>query len=130
MLNIVPIYAAIFALLFILLSLRVISLRRSSGMALGHFGCDALERRVRAQGNFAEYVPLTLLLLTFVELKLWPAWSIHALATALLVGRISHAYGVGNPREDYRFRVTGMALTFIVLGIAALLLVLPPSLFY
>ena len=33
----------------------------------------------------------------------------------LLLGRLLHAYGVSRPREDFRFRVTGMVLTFTVL---------------
>jgi uncharacterized membrane protein YecN with MAPEG domain len=122
MLTIVPVYAAVFALMFIFLSIRVIGQRRSSRVPIGHSGSALLERRIRVQGNFAEYVPLTLLLLTFVELKAWPAWLLHALALALLAGRIVHAYGVGSIDEDFRFRVTGMAMTFTVMGTAALLL--------
>jgi uncharacterized protein len=117
--TIVPAYAAILALMFIALSLRVIGLRRSSKVALGAGSNAALERRIRVQANFAEYVPLALLLLAFAEFRGWPAWTLHALAAALVVGRLSHAYGVARTDEDSRFRVTGMAMTFTVLGLTA-----------
>jgi uncharacterized membrane protein YecN with MAPEG domain len=120
MLTIVPIYAAILAVMFVALSIRVIALRRASKLPLGFQGDVALERRVRAQGNFAEYVPLALLLLAFVEMRGAPAWLVHAMALVLIAGRLSHAYGVSQLRESFAFRVSGMAMTFTVILSAAL----------
>jgi uncharacterized membrane protein YecN with MAPEG domain len=120
MLTIVPIYAAILAVMFVALSIRVIALRRTSRLPLGFQGDVGLERRVRAQGNFAEYVPLALLLLAFVEMRGAPAWLLHALALVLVAGRLSHAYGVSQLRESFAFRVSGMAMTFTVILCAAL----------
>lgn len=120
MLTIVPIYAAILAVMFVALSIRVIALRRASKLPLGFQGDVALERRVRAQGNFAEYVPLAVLLLAFVEMRGAPAWLVHAMALVLVAGRLSHAYGVSQLRESFAFRVSGMAMTFTVILSAAL----------
>jgi hypothetical protein len=120
MLTIVPIYAAMLAVMFVALSIRVIALRRASKLPLGFQGDVALERRVRAQGNFAEYVPLALLLLAFVEMRGAPAWLVHAMALVLVAGRLSHAYGVSQLRESFAFRVSGMAMTFTVILSAAL----------
>lgn len=120
MLTIVPIYAAMLAVMFVALSIRVIALRRASKLPLGFQGAVALERRVRAQGNFAEYVPLALLLLAFVEMRGAPAWLVHAMALVLIAGRLSHAYGVSQLRESFAFRVSGMAMTFTVILSAAL----------
>ena len=75
------------------------------------------------QGNFAEYAPLILLLLWLVETSAYPAWVVHGLGAALLAGRVLHAYGVSQAREDFRFRVAGMMLTFATLGVSAGLLV-------
>ena len=119
MLKIVPVYAAILAILFFALSIRVIALRRSCKLPLGFQGDVALERRVRVQGNFAEYVPLALLLLTFVELNGAPALLVHGLCGLLVLGRMSHAYGVNQVRESFAFRVSGMAMTFTVILTAA-----------
>lgn len=113
-------YAALLALLFIVLSVRTIGLRRKYGVAVGDGGQEALLRAVRVHANFAEYVPLTLLLVFFCT-ELWPApWLAHALGIALLVGRLVHAWGVSQVAETLQFRVIGTALTFSVLGVAAL----------
>ncbi len=120
MLRIVPVYAAILAFLFVALSLRVIAMRRSSKLPLGFQGDITLERRVRVQGNFSEYVPLALLLMAFVELRGAAPWLLHGMGGLLIAGRLGHAYGVSQIRESFAFRVTGMALTFTVILVAAL----------
>jgi uncharacterized membrane protein YecN with MAPEG domain len=47
---------------------------------------------------------------------------LHGLGLLLLVGRLSHAYGVSQERENFRFRVSGMMATFATLTVAALYL--------
>jgi uncharacterized membrane protein YecN with MAPEG domain len=121
---IVPIYAAILALIFVFLSVRVIMLRASAKVAIGHGGNPSLERRMRVQANFAEYVPLALLLLTFLEMQSHSRYLIHILALALLIGRIFHAYTVSQDNENLRLRAVGVLTTFAVLVIAAIVLLL------
>ena len=120
--RIIPVYAALLAFLFVYLSVRVIKARRGAKVAIGSNGNPALERAMRVQANFAEYVPFALLLLMMLELKSLMPLILHGLAIALLVGRCAHAYGVSNEPEDFRFRVTGMATTFTVILLSALLL--------
>ena len=120
---IVALYAGLLGLIFLYLSMRVIRNRRRAQIALGIAGDAALERAARVQGNFAEYAPLILLLLWLVETSAYPAWVVHGLGAALLAGRVLHAYGVSQAREDFRFRVAGMMLTFATLGVSAGLLV-------
>ena len=120
MLKIVPVYAAILALIFVALSLRVIAMRRLSKLPLGFQGDVILERRVRVQGNFSEYVPLALLLMTFVEMRGTAPLLLHAMGALLIAGRLAHAYGVSQIHESFAFRVTGMALTFTAILVAAL----------
>ena len=117
---IVPFYAAVLGLIFIFLSARVIVMRRQTRVRLGAGGHEVLERRIRVQGNFAEYVPLTIILLTFLEWDGAARWLIHALCIALLLGRCIHAYCVSRTDEDIRQRRAGMALTFGTLLIAAI----------
>lgn len=123
--TVVPLYAALLALLFVLLSVRVIGARRSGGIALGVAGDAGLERRVRVQANFAEYVPLALLLLAMAELRgVSAAFLLHPLCLCLLLGRLAHAWGVSRTPENYRYRVAGMAgtLTAIVGGAFSVIL--------
>lgn len=114
-------YAALLGLLFIVISARVIRVRRLERVPLGDGGRADLLRRMRVQANFAEYVPLGLVLLGLAESLGTSVWLLHPLGLALLLGRLSHAYGVSQSTEDYRFRVAGMAATLNVIGAAALL---------
>lgn len=113
------VYAALLALLFLGLSVRVIRLRQTFQVALGDAGEKSLKRATRVQANFAEYVPLALLLIYLVETAQPPQPLIHALGLLLVMGRALHAYGVSQSRENLKFRVTGMAMTFAVLAVAS-----------
>lgn len=73
-----PIYAALLSLLFVALSIRTLRLRRRLSVSLGDDGHSAMVRAIRAHGNFAEYVPLGLLLIAGAETldapALAPSW--------------------------------------------------------
>tara|TARA_Y100000588_G_C13872681_1_gene760992 strand:- start:207 stop:620 length:414 start_codon:yes stop_codon:yes gene_type:complete len=120
MLTIVPIYAGIFGFMMIALSVRVIRLRRREKIALGCAPQSDLERAIRVQSNFAEYVPLALLLVAFIEFGGGPAWLLHGLCGILLAGRAAHAIGVSRAPENFGFRVAGMVSTFFVLATASM----------
>lgn len=113
-------WAALLAPVCLWLSLRVIGERRRAGVAIGAGDDPVLERAIRAQGNFAEYVPFALVLLALAEAGGTPGWVIHPLGAALLAGRIAHGWGIVRQPEDYRFRVGGMMATFAVIAAAAL----------
>jgi uncharacterized protein len=112
---ITPFYSGIFGLFFVALSVRTLLLRRKFGIAIGSNNQPLLERASRVHSNFAEYVPMSLLLVYFLELKMPSNVWIHFVCIALLVGRISHAYGVSQVQEKFIYRVIGMALTFMVI---------------
>jgi uncharacterized protein len=112
---ITPFYSGIFGLFFVTLSVKTLLLRRKFGIAIGNNNQPILERASRVHSNFAEYVPMALLLIYFLELKMPSNIWIHFVCIALLVGRISHAYGVSQVQEKLIYRVIGMALTFMVI---------------
>jgi uncharacterized membrane protein YecN with MAPEG domain len=120
--RIVSLYAALLAILFIILSIRTIRMRRSLKIAIGDSGSPAMLRAMRVHSNFAEYVPLTLFLVALVEVGSASSWVVHALGSLLLVGRLSHAYGVSQTTEVFAFRVSGMAMTFTTILFASLIL--------
>jgi uncharacterized membrane protein YecN with MAPEG domain len=120
--TIVPVYAAIFAIMLIALSLRVAKTRGDVRIAIGDGGNILLRRAIRVQGNFTEYVPMALILFTFVEMQGWPRWLVHGLCLVLLAARALHAYGIAQEPEDIRLRATGMATTAVLLVAAAGLL--------
>lgn len=119
--SITPIYAGLLTIIFVALSFRVIGARRGARVPLGDGGHRPLLRRQRVHANFAEYVPLGLVLMILAELQGAPRLVLHGLGLALLAGRILHAAGVGREPEPPRFRVVGMGLTFAALISGALL---------
>ncbi len=102
------------AILHIWLSLRVSRLRRPLKIGVGDGGNEALTRRMRAHGNFAENMPIFLILLGFVELAtggdlwLWGAGLLFVLA------RIAHAFGMDRPGAN-PMRVGGITVSWLVL---------------
>ena len=113
--HITPLYASVLAILFVALSVRTLRMRHRLKIAVGDAGNQALLRAIRVHSNFAEYVPLSLLLISFVEMSGASALLVHFLGLCLLVGRAVHAYGVSQLNENYTFRVAGMAMTFTTL---------------
>lgn len=116
---IAALYASLLAPLFLLLSSRVIRARRGARVAVGDGGDAVLARCMRVHANFAEYVPLALLLLALAESLGTNAWLLHGLGIALVAGRLAHAAGMSQPRENFAFRVAGVVATFWMIGIAA-----------
>jgi hypothetical protein len=119
MLHATAFWAALLAPVCLWLSMRVIGLRRRLRVPIGTGGQPALERAMRAQANFAEYVPFALVLIGLAEAGGTPGWIIHPLGAALVAGRIAHGWGITREPEDFRFRVRGMMVTFSVIGCAA-----------
>lgn len=112
---ITPIYAAILAIIFVAVSFRILLLRRERGVPIGTASDPLLSRAIRVHSNFAEYVPLSLLLLFFLEQQTNMVMGIHVLGIALITGRLAHAYGLSHIDEDFRFRMFGMVLTLGVI---------------
>jgi uncharacterized membrane protein YecN with MAPEG domain len=110
------------AAMLIALSVPVSLSRARLGIAVGDPREDeTLTRRIRAHGNFTEYVPLALLLIALVEVSK----NLHAaiaLAVILLVARLAHA--AGTLTGTTWLRGIGLLATFVTLfgGIAVLAL--------
>ena len=113
-------YAGLLAPIFLILSFRVIAVRRGAKIALGDAGDPVLLRRMRAHANFAEYVPFCLVLIGLAESTGAPLVVLHGLGIVLLAGRLSHAIGVSRHPETFAWRVGGMIVTFSVIGVAAI----------
>ena len=110
MLPITSFFAGLFALYFVRLAFNVIRLRRENKVALGAGGFSDLEGAIRAHGNFAEYVPLGLILLGLFEShSVHPAF-VAVLGGLLAMGRFLHAQALSH--GNLKLRVRGMMLTF------------------
>ncbi len=121
---VVPFYAAIFALIYVVLSIRVARMRSANATMIGDGGNAHLERTIRVHGNFAEYVPFAMLLLGWCEMQRTSIYVLHVLCIVLLLGRLLHAYGVAQLAEKIVWRATGIGLTWLVMIAAAIILII------
>ncbi len=104
--------AVFLAALLIVLSIRVILGRRDAGVSLGDGGEDILSRRIRAQGNLAEYAPMGILLTFLAETQGALTWIIALCASIFVIGRLSHGYALSFKESASGARVRGMIMTF------------------
>jgi uncharacterized membrane protein YecN with MAPEG domain len=112
---ITSIISSVLTIIFIKLSFSVIALRRKNKVGLGSGGHEDLERAIRAQGNFAEYVPLGIILIACLELNGAPWWLVAIPGITLIISRLIHAQGINIPPPDFGKRVLGMKFTFSTL---------------
>lgn len=115
LLSITPLYAGILALLYFGLSVYVILGRRAKLIGLGDGGDAEMLTRIRMHGNFAEFVPLCLVVMLILELGGGAALLLHGLGIALVLGRVAHAYGLRISSGATPYRVFGMVSAFAVL---------------
>lgn len=101
------------AILNIWLSLRIGALRRAYKISVGDGGNEALQRRMRAQLNFAENVPITLLLIAGLEIagigEVWLAY----VAAAFILARVAHAFGMDGGKAQAA-RAGGVLVTLAI----------------
>ena len=117
----VMLYAALSALLLVLLSARVIQGRIVFKVDIGDGGNEEMKRRIRVQANFIEYVPLALILMQFVQQAGFSAWIVHLLGVTLILARVLHATGLGRVSGASKGRFIGATATFVVLLVGAVL---------
>ncbi|HEY6544157.1 MAG TPA: MAPEG family protein [Dokdonella sp.] len=121
--HVTGIYAALAALLVLLLAARVSLARRRSGVGIGAGGDHELGRRIRAHGNAVESLPIALLLLLLLDLGQTPPLWLHVFGVVLLVGRVLHAIGLSRSAGVSFGRMVGTVLTWgVILTMAVLLL--------
>ncbi|NOD48315.1 MULTISPECIES: MAPEG family protein [unclassified Ruegeria] len=120
MLAITPIYAALIAILYVALSVKVILQRRSDKISVGDGGSKLMIKAIRTHSNCAEYAPIGLLLIAMVELQGAGSLTLHVLGLMLLAGRLLHAYGFGRTPQIVILRQLGMGLTFTAILVTAI----------
>jgi len=78
-----------------------------------------LQRKVRAYGNFTEYVPLGLLFVITLELMHSSPWLLWLIGGALTIGRVAHAWGLIVTYGPSPGRAVGFFLTWFVYLVGA-----------
>jgi uncharacterized membrane protein YecN with MAPEG domain len=111
-LEITPLFAALFALIQVPLTVAVGYRRVQTNVHFLDGGDTTLLRRMRAHGNYTETVPMVLIAMAAAEYHSAPSWLLIAGGCSLLCGRALHyvtllrsAFGAG--------RAFGMVLTLL-----------------
>lgn len=110
-------YLAVLALLYVVLSLQVIRLRRANCAAFGDSGNFALRSAIRAHAHFAEYVPITALMIAMLEMAGASALRVHLLMGALVVARLLHPLGMYAAPNTLWFRIGRIGCVTITIGL-------------
>jgi len=114
--------AAAAAVLNLWLTIRIGQIRAAEKVFVGDGGNEPVIRRMRAQANFIENTPLTLLLVAAIELAgKGGAW-LAPVAAVFVLGRVAHAFGMDGGFKPGRAigAVTAMVVQ-LALAIAAVL---------
>jgi uncharacterized membrane protein YecN with MAPEG domain len=108
-------WSGLLVLLLVGLSLRTIFTRKRLRVSLGDGGDAQMTAVSRTFGNAAEYIPPVLIMMILLALLgFQPIW-IHLLGGTMFVGRVLHAWGLGQKKQPSFGRTSGMILTQLTL---------------
>jgi uncharacterized protein len=116
-------YTGVLILFAVLLQARVIRIRRTKLIGVGHGNDRELEKAVRVHGNFVENSGFGIAALILLAATAASIYIIHAVGFLLLIGRVAHAIGLTGSAGTSTGRVGGMVLTFTALVLAAVTLI-------
>jgi uncharacterized membrane protein YecN with MAPEG domain len=117
-------YSAILSVIYVVLSIRVISGRLKNRVLLGDGANQSLSVAIRTHANFSEYVPLTLILIWGIEALNYPTYAVHILGGGLVLARLSHIHGMNTKKSLGPGRPIGTILTLSILIFSSFLILL------
>jgi uncharacterized protein len=117
-------YAALLGLLGAALTANVIRNRVRSRIDTGDGGDARLAQAIRAHANFAEQVPLALIVLAFAEALGQRALVLHILGAALVAARLASAYALNRTLGPSPLRQAGAGATTLVVTAASVAVLL------
>ena len=110
--------AAAAAIINLWLGIRIGQLRHQHGVSIGDGGNEQLQRRMRAQLNFAEHVLVVLVLLGLIEATGKGGQWLAPVGAVYMLGRVAHALGMDGGSLE-KGRMVGTLLNMLItLGLA------------
>lgn len=104
------------------LGLRIGRLRIARKVEMGDGNDPLIYARMRAQSNFIENTPITLILFAAVELAGKGSWWLPVVGAVFMAGRIMHAFGMdGNFKPGRPFGTASAYLVQLGLAVVAVL---------
>ena len=117
---ITALYAAICGLLLVFMAVRVSYTRGKLKVDLGDGGKDGMLRAMRIHGNAAEYIPISLILLFFLEMQGSAHWFLHVCGITLVVSRLLHMQGLMQSATLTPGRLVGTGLGWALIVVMSL----------
>jgi len=108
-------YAGILALIFIAASINIIKLRFRHKVGIGDGEVSELAKAIRGHANFAEFVPLALILMAIAEANNISSTMLHSCGALLVAGRVSHLIGLAKTKGSSIPRALGVFSTYGVI---------------
>lgn len=102
-----PLYGLAVAVIWMILWLRVTSLRASMAVSIGDGGDQLLLQRIRQHGNCAEWAAFILILMILAEGIGAPALYLNISGVLLVIGRIAHPFGLKIDNAGHPLRYVG-----------------------
>ena len=121
---ITALYAALLVAVLACLTTRVGLLRAKTGISILDGGNELLAVEMRRHGNYAEHVPLLIVLMAIVELNGGNSHFLHVVGIVVVICRVAHPLGLHHDRVKAPLRLIGAAgtsLSTVALGVVALL---------
>ena len=112
-------YGGLLGLLFCILSARVMFWRFKTLTVTGDGGVKRNQAMLRGHANFAEYVPIALIMLILLELVRFDPFWLHVFGGTLVFARCLHAWGMWSTTDVTLGRRIGAGLTFLVMSAMA-----------
>jgi hypothetical protein len=110
--------AAAAAIINFWLGIRIGRLRHEFKISIGHGGNESLQRRMRAQLNFAEHVPLVLILIGLIEMTgKGGAW-LAPVGAVYMLSRVLHAFGMDGGSREWGRMIGTLVNMLATLGFA------------
>jgi uncharacterized membrane protein YecN with MAPEG domain len=95
-----------------------------SGVDAGDGGVAKLAQAIRAQGNFVEQAPLTLIIIVLAEAAGARGLVVHILGAVLVAARLASAYALNRSLGQSPLRQFGGGVSVLVLAAASVALLL------
>jgi uncharacterized membrane protein YecN with MAPEG domain len=112
-LSVVAIYAALNALIMLVLGMLVVRARVRTRTEIGDNNDPAMIGPLRAHANNAEYVPMAIILMFALFLLGEGAVMLHVIGLLLTLGRLLHGLGLSRNIGTSTPRFLGMVLTWL-----------------
>ena len=113
--QVTAIYAALFAIVLLVLSNMVSAQRGRTHLSILHGDDMELAVWIRRHGNFVENVPMALILIGLCEVRGMLVLWLNVMGLVLLLARVAHVFGLSATKPVTPLRMVGALGTQLVL---------------